>query len=275
MHRIMRKLAQAAKSIGLENQVFPDVETVDQNFTESREEIRRLRNEEADLLEEGGDKAAAFTGEEFRQELRKGLKEYEEQVKSLPWAAGSGFVGEQAGFLFCARIGEEMFLRFVPEEHQEEVVTDTLTCLRMAQCSPDTERRLSQEMKEQVYDAWKRARKTIHSHWQFQTDPRNIEPEIRPLFRRVAEHIRKYPPPDMQQQMLEEIYESVEAPWGRRYERELREVFKPEVDSTKKSVMLIEKIRELGLQPFEAPKPLPPIEEEDIKLVCWLAISED
>lgn len=29
----------------------------------------------------------------------------------------------------------------------------------------------------------------------------------------------------------------------------------------------------MGLQPFEAPDPLPPIEEDEVKLVCWMAIA--
>jgi hypothetical protein len=46
-------------------------------------------------------------------------------------AAGSGFVGSTPGYFFCARIGEEVFMRFLPEEPDEvgdEIVRDTLTC---------------------------------------------------------------------------------------------------------------------------------------------------
>lgn len=37
---------------------------------------------------------------------------------------------------------------------------------------------------------------------------------------------------------------------------------------------LIEKITDLGLQPYEAPDPLDPIAEEEVKLVCWMAVTE-
>lgn len=33
------------------------------------------------------------------------------------------------------------------------------------------------------------------------------------------------------------------------------------------------KISELGLQPFRAPEPLPPIGEDEIHLVCWMGVD--
>ena len=33
------------------------------------------------------------------------------------------------------------------------------------------------------------------------------------------------------------------------------------------------KVEELGLEPSPAPEPLPPITEEDVHLVCWIAID--
>ena len=78
----------------------------------------------------------------------------------------------------------------------------------------------------------------------------------------------------MTQERLEETVASVEAPWGRRYERELRDVYETEdLDPVEKSRQLVDKIEELGLQPFEAPDPLPPIDEEQIQLVCWMVIA--
>jgi hypothetical protein len=68
---------------------------------------------------------------------------------------------------------------------------------------------------------------------------------------------------------------SVEAPWPRRYERELREIYQDETfGPVEKSRELVEKVEDLGLQPYEAPDPLPQLEEEEeVKLVCWMAIT--
>jgi hypothetical protein len=83
----------------------------------------------------------------------------------------------------------------------------------------------------------------------------------------------------MEQGPLREVLNAVEAPRGMRQENALREVWNrfhdedDEVEEPKAlSAALVEKVRDLGLQPYEAPEPLPPIEEEEIKLVCWMAV---
>jgi hypothetical protein len=51
-------------------------------------------------------------------------------------------------------------------------------------------------------------------------------------------------------------------------------VFDPEADKPlAASAFLVEKVRELGLQPFVQPEPLPVIDEDEIALVCWMAID--
>lgn len=79
---------------------------------------------------------------------------------------------------------------------------------------------------------------------------------------------------DLTQQKLQRTVEAVEAPYGRRYERELRDIYEDDsVESAEKSRQLVDKISELGLQPYEAPDPLPRIEENKIKLICWMIIA--
>jgi len=39
------------------------------------------------------------------------------------------------------------------------------------------------------------------------------------------------------------------------------------------SAAMVEKVRELGLQPFVHPQPLPVIDEEEIALICWMAVD--
>jgi hypothetical protein len=277
-HRVRQKLTQAARSIGVTGGVIPDMETLNQNFAEKVEDIESIRNEESDLYEQGGKDAAAYSGEEYRQELRKGLETREEQITGLPWAAGSGFRGSDPGYFFCARIGDEVFMRFLPAEMEEkdEIVQDTLTCLKRIECTSETERNVPDSMRDQIYDAWETARSDIFEQWQEQTDPLNVQPDIRRLFREVGEHLRNNWPDDMTQDRLQETVEAVEAPWGRRYERELRDVYEDDsLGPIEKSRRLVEKVEDLGLQPFEAPDPLPPIEEEEVKLVSWMVVAPD
>jgi len=168
------------------------------------------------------------TGEEYRQELRKGLQARGEAIKSLAWGAGSGLAGgTRRGHFFCARVGERVFLRFVPAD-DGEIVRHTLSCLRLIACAADTARHLPDDLRAAAYDAWAAARQDVYDEWILATDPANLQPRIRPFFRRVAGHLRSYPPSELRQNELDLLVECVEAPWGVRYERALRDVFDPE-----------------------------------------------
>jgi hypothetical protein len=81
----------------------------------------------------------------------------------------------------------------------------------------------------------------------------------------------------MTQEKLQKTVSSVEAPWPRRYERELREVYEDEsLSPVEKSRKLVDKVEDLGLQPYEAPDPLPQLEEkEEVKLVCWMVVTPE
>jgi hypothetical protein len=283
-HRVRQKLTQAARAIGVDSEVIPDMETLAQNFSDKREDIESIENEETDLYEQGGSTAAAYSGEEYRQELRKGLQSREEQILSLPWASGSGFEGEDPGYFFCARIGDEVFMRFVPREWEQleadddeddVLVQDTLTCLKRIECTSETDRKLPDGTRGRVYDAWEQAREDIFQQWQAQTDPLNVQPDIRKLFREVGQHLREHWPTDMTQEKLQTTVAAVEAPWPRRYERELREIYEDEsFGPVEKSRTLVAKVEDLGLQPYEAPDPLPHLEaREEVKLVCWMAVT--
>ena len=269
--RIRNKLQQAAATIGVESAVIPDSAVADVVFTETLEEIEALRREETDLFENSG----AYSGEEYRQELRHGLEKNGEFLKRLPWGVGSGFVsGNAEGHFFCSKIGDRVYLRFV-HSNTNEITSNRLQCLKFIDCENDTERYLPESLQMSAYHAWEIARQSIHDEWQLLTDPINIQPRIRPLFLQIAEHLRTYPPRDVQQNQLDIILSSIEAPYPRRIESILRIVMKePHQTPHEKSDALCSKILELSLQPYDTPEPLQPIEKEEITLICWLAVSK-
>ena len=55
-----------------------------------------------------------------------------------------------------------------------------------------------------------------YDEWTFPTDPANLQPRVRPLFRNVAQHLSRYPPRGVEQSELDRVIEAVEAPWGMR-----------------------------------------------------------
>jgi len=267
--RIRRKLAQAAASVGVESEVIPGARTGEVVFTDERAEIERLRREDAGIFVRGGEDPNAHSGEEYRQELRKGLEKYGDQIEKLPWGSGSAFVGRTPGHFFCAYVGERLFLRFVVGGGLQPV-SDTLSCLRLITCAEETPR-LEPDL-DAAYSAWENARADIFNEWVFATDPANLQPKVRPALRAAADCLRATPPPGMPLEDLNRLIESVEAPWGVRIEKQIKDAIGA-LRGAEASQAIAEVVRRLGLEPFRPPDPLPPIELEDIRLVCWLQVK--
>ncbi len=167
-------------------------------------------------------------------------------------------------------MGDRVFLRFVPAEG-DAIVRDTLGCLKLIACRDDTARYVPEHAREAAYAAWRRAQRDIFEEWKFATDPANLQPRVRAGMKVAADHIRKYPPPDFTQEEIDRLIECIEAPWGVRIERQIRQCLNggKGIDA---SLAIAAKVRELGLEPFKPPTPLPPIEEDEVRLVCWLVV---
>ena len=284
--RILDKLALAAASVGV---LAPIEGAADgsQVFTETREEIEKLLTEDASLFERGGTAGAAQTGEEYRQTLRKALQEDRDRIVGLPWKVGSGMLkGIRRGVFFCAVVGtnsdfERTYLRFVaadddwrPRLGDDSVESEIGTCLRIIECSPDTPCWYPDRLGEQVYDFWEVAQDDILQDWMRKTDPANLQPAIRPLNHRVAEFIRERPPLNVPEEQVTRALDILESPWPRREEIMLRGWFESgEQEGIELARFLIERIVETGLEPVKPPEPLPPIDREEIELLCWIGIE--
>ena len=109
-----------------------------------------------------------------------------------------------------------------------------------------------------------------------QTDPANLQPIIPKINRDVSDFLFSNPPNDIDHDFFNSILSSVEAPWRIRDQRLLRETWKLEYDSDQdKSIALCKRIKEIGVEPYVAPKPLVNIEKADINLICWMYIESD
>lgn len=275
--RVRRKLAQAAASVGVEEAPIEGGTTGEQYFAETREEIERLHHEDASIYEAGGTEGAAQTGEEYRQELRRALAKYGEAIQDLPWRSGSGMrKGDQPGHLFCATVGERIYLRFVPLDPQGSVIGELGTCLRLLECTEETPRVLTEATATAAYGAWATARRSILDAWTFETDPANLQPRIRKLNREVAAFLRENPPPHIAEDRFYRCLDAVESPWPRREESLLRVAWERVFATNgEKARHLVEEVQRIGAEPFHAPEPLPPIEEEEIHLITWMALERE
>ena len=281
--RILNKLAMAAASVG----VAAPIEGAAQGgqvFTETREEIERLLDEDPSIFERGGTAGAAQTGEEYRQTLRKALEQDAHRIANLPWKIGSGMVhGTRRGVFFCAVVGhgtdlERTYLRFVPGTDEwmpdsTEIERELGTCLRLIECTQDTPTWYPEHLTTRVFDFWEVAQEDILQDWMRETDPANLQPKVRPLNHRVAEFIRANPPPGESQDRLTRALDILESPWPRREEMLLRGWFEGAESGGGPSMSadLVEKILGTGLEPAAPPQLLPPIQRDDIEVLCWLA----
>lgn len=276
--RIRVKLAQAAASIGIDDEVIPGVEIIDRNFADTVEEIERLKQRDASIFETGGEDAHAYSGEEYRQELRKAISEgLEAQILGLPGAAGSGLrQGKERGHFFCVRIDDRVFMRFVPMRSDAPIVRDALGCLRTITCTSETTRHLPEEHREAAYEAWQRAKADILDEWNLASDPMNLAPRIPKVFRDAATHVRHYRPVEMTAEEADRLCVALEAPRGAREERALRKLIKESNGGGEQLTKRIaDFVRERGYQPWKAPEALPPIEDDDIKLTVWMAVDAE
>ncbi len=289
--KITNKIAMAAASIGIVSPIS-NATSVNRDFTETREEIQKLLDEDASFYERGGTKASVQSGEEYRQTLRKELKKHRKEITQMPWKVGSGMVkGKEQGIFFCAKIGERTYLRFVHADNEwkcKKVSSNELNsvpsplidieigrCLRLIECNEDQNLFMNESIENAAYDLWEVARENIYQHWTFETDPINLQPKIRPLNIKVADFIRNNIPLNINQEKVDIALEIIESPWPRRDERNLREWFELKESKSSKVTNIIENVIKTGLEPFKTQDPLPWIKHEDIKLLTWMAISSE
>lgn len=289
--RLQRKLKQAAAAVGV-GHVLPGFAGLEVTFTETRDEIDRLRHEEAGLFEEGG--LSALSGEEYRRTLERALADRNTRraVIDLAWASGTGFArgdGSQPGYVFCARVADHPtpWFRYVPItsdyhlEHDGEgrtvVIEDILTCLSHANppspATPsvfdDGEHRIIYDT---AFDAWEAARAHILDRWMFATDPANIVQPVPRIMREAANLVRERG--SFLAERQEDLIERLEAPYALRVQRAVRDVLLRGEDSNRARVeQLLTLADQLGLTRQPTPEPLLPITPDDIHLICWTAIT--
>ena len=283
--RLHRKITQAARTIGV-GPILPGSETTDRTFTETLEEIERVRREDATFFEEAGESKGVLSGEEYRQALRASLDDPElaRRLRDMAWGSGSGMVrkGAERGYVFCARVADhrQPQFRYVewPTGTDEPVVLgETLACLAHAhpEQEHDTQRHLPDEALRGAYDAWAIAKDGIVARWNEASDPRALAPQVPKAMRDAAELIRDQTPSGWTQEQSDALLNKLEDAYPERIQREIRGAMRSSDDPVEQANAIAERVHLLGLEPSPPPKPLPPILDDDVHLICWLAIVPD
>ena len=273
--RIRTKLAQATASIGIEAEVLPGSATGGGVYADEAEQVRRLREGDATLLTTGGAEEP-LSGEEFRTVLAKALSYDRERIEQMPHAAGSGLMrGPERGHFFCARVGDRTEMRFVPAGGGP-VDASTLRCLSRIACGEREPRHLPDDLRQDAYAAWDRARADVAAKWAFETDPKNLAPKVPRFLRQAVLLLRTHPPAGVDDRTLQSAIDSIDADLLPYVRARLQEAFDPDAPQTPEAAArLLKEIRALGLRPVPEPKGRPPIREEDIRLICWMAVERE
>lgn len=280
--RLHAKIAQAAAAVGVV-EVLPGSKTNEVNLADTREEIERLRQEDAALFERGATSRSALSGEEYRQALREAIDKYGRlpDIQGLPWGSGSGMAVQRPydppGYVFFARVADHprpMF-RFISTAEGAEPVRDTLACLDLARPIDgwDTVRDLDEATYAGAYGAWATAMPDIVAEWNKAADPANLAPAVPLAMHRAAELVREHKPPEMTQEAAEYLIDSLQTPWPERVVRLIRAALGTNQTPVDQVRLVNQTATELGLEPSPPPEPLPEITADDVHLVCWLAIN--
>jgi len=283
-----RKLAQAEAAVGA-GVVLPGRKAGKQIiFADTKEQINQLYAENPELLEARGNNAA-LSGEEYRRRLANEMKDpyVKDAVNRLPYGSGSGFINDKIktnGFVFCMRIGEheKPWFRFVPvdqkwmpivENGSTLVYDDMLASLVAADPILATkERWLPGEVYESAFDAWTVARRSAYDAWMFLTDPNNLLPDSPKAFRDAYQLVQKagqFLSPNEQLELLGKL----NAVPSKKVEKAVRAAMMIDDKDQQKILEVKKEVEAAGLQRPEPPKPLETIAENQVKLVCWMAVK--
>lgn len=291
--KLQRKIALANAAIGVGNVIPGQIAdaSVEVIYRDTEREIKTLLDEDPSIfLSRGG--SEALSGEEYRHRLADSFKRktVKAEVLGLPFGSGSGFESSTInfpGYVFCIRIGDEQrpWFRFVPvdtstwkpvqiDTGEPIIYHDTLTCLMAA--DPGTiegDQYISEVAAAGVFEAWRVAREDVFEKWTHLTDRANLEPKLKKALRDASDLVARegnFLGPDGQSGLMGQL----SGRWKSGIVNEVRAIVRDTSKSDKAKINALKTLAEAeGLVAPERPTPLQPVTREDIRVVCWMAIS--
>jgi hypothetical protein len=129
----------------------------------------------------------------------------------------------------------------------------------------------SQAAYDAAFDAWAAAKNHIHTTWMFNADPANLTRPVPKVMRDAADLIRAHGAHLADRQ--DDLIGRLEALYAPRIQRAVRDLLNDNTTTARDKVTrLLTLADHLGLIPQVAPEPLPPIDHDDIHLICWTVV---
>lgn len=269
----IRRKILAAGVYGMESGVIEGVET------ELRSYASRLAGGDTSLLDDDGSDPETFTGEELRAQLMRAVAEGElDRLRSLPWGIGAAFrqgsgipsVGSPGVFFACRTAGGQRYWRFVD---QAGMVVDADSDI-LRRINPGTARSEPDGGGVDLEATWQVAVASIVEEHNRRADPRMGQERIGPAQQFALEILRDpavaipHGATEAEEALTVERSSTVrQALVGIR--NEVGEAVISRDDAARR---IVEVVESFGLQPVEPPPPLEPITEDDVGVVCWMAV---
>jgi superfamily II DNA or RNA helicase len=272
----IRRKVLAASLFGMESGVLEeDVEP------ELRAYASRLEAGDESLLDEEDEAVGAFAGEALRALLLRAAAEGElGRVASLPWGIGAAFRqgpgvpsrGNPGVFFACRTTGGQRYWRYL-ESDTDVVVAQEAEILR--RINPGAA--LGEDLVALSFDleaAWRRVAPTIVDEHNRLADPRFVEESIGPVQRFALELLRD---PNVALPVgASEAADALAVDRSSTVRHALGDVRaqlqQGLISRDEAAMMIVDTVDAFGLRAVEPPPPLEVIDEEDIGVVCWMAV---
>jgi superfamily II DNA or RNA helicase len=270
----IRRKVLAASIYGMETEVIEGVES------ELRSFATRLVSGDETLLDETSETGTgAFAGEELRAILQRALAEGEvARLQALPWGIGAAFrqgpgvpsVGAPGIFFACRTKSGERYWRFVETTGEEVIETSEM----LRRIDPGNSLAVDLNDSASLESAWRSAATSIVTEHNRRADPRADEERIGPAQRFAIDLLRD--PTVVLPSGAADAEEALSVGRSSTVRKALSDIRSSVADGTisrnEAAAQVVAIVESFGLQPVEHPEPMTEITEEDLGVVCWMAV---
>jgi superfamily II DNA or RNA helicase len=270
----VRAKIRAAGVYGMEVEVIEGIEAELHSYAE------RLAAGDLDLLEEEGEAhlSGAFLGEELRARVRRAVEEGElTRLRRLPWGIGAvfrqatdGASGGPPGVFFATRTKHgDRYWRYV--ELDGDLTDSDLEMLRRIDPGGSSAGEFEGV---DLEGAWQQAAEDIVAEHNRRADPRAAQEAIGPAQRFALELLRD--PAVILPEGAEQAAEALSVTRGTAVRRALNEIraetLEERISRNEAVARVVQLVTELGLQPVALDDFPEEITEDDLGVVCWMAV---
>ena len=272
----IRRKIKAARTFGMEIQVLDG-----EDEREIRAYARRLTDGDTTLLDETDHQGTTqgLSPEQIRSRLRRAFEEGEaERLRELPWGIGAAFrqgegvpsTGPPGVFFACRTTSGHKYWRYVaPEGFEVETAPGAI----LRRIDPGTATNIDDPPID-LETAWQTAATSIVEEHNDRAAESGEPAPVGPIQRWALELLRN--PAALLPEGAESAYEALSVDRSRTVRTALgairRDLNEESISPTTAAARIVEVVRSFGLREVESPEPLTEITEDDIGVVCWLAV---